>query len=177
MFNDTLELAENKLILLYILHKINLPISNMQLTNIVLENNFMNYFSLQQYLSELVSSKFVSYNDALEKHRLVITEKGSKVLALFQTRISDEKVISIDNYLESQIREIKKQITISADYTIENNNNFMVNLKASEANYTLIDIKIGVPSNKQARELCTKWKEHSSELYNKIIELLIKDEV
>jgi len=33
------ELAENKLILLYIIDKVNIPISNLQITKIILENN------------------------------------------------------------------------------------------------------------------------------------------
>jgi predicted transcriptional regulator len=59
MFDDTQELAENKLLLLYIINKINIPISNAYITEIVLENNLLNYFHLQQYLSELVASEFL----------------------------------------------------------------------------------------------------------------------
>lgn len=56
MYDSTLELAENKL-LLYIIKSIKYPISNTQLTDIVLENSFINYFMLQQYVSELISSE------------------------------------------------------------------------------------------------------------------------
>ncbi|HBM81290.1 MAG TPA: DUF4364 domain-containing protein, partial [Clostridiaceae bacterium] len=52
MFDDTQELAESKLLILYLFKKINLPISNAIVTDIVLENNLLNYFQLQQYLSE-----------------------------------------------------------------------------------------------------------------------------
>ena len=48
MFENTSELAENKLLLLYILKTIDEPISNAQLTDIVLENSLINYFTLQQ---------------------------------------------------------------------------------------------------------------------------------
>ena len=50
------ELAENKLILLYILDKLNMPVSNLQLTKIVMENKLMNYFIFQQFLDEIVQS-------------------------------------------------------------------------------------------------------------------------
>ena len=43
MFEDTLELAENKLLLLYIFDKIKIPITNNKITQIILENNFINY--------------------------------------------------------------------------------------------------------------------------------------
>ena len=60
MFEYNQELAENKLLLLYIFDKIQLPVSNNLITEIVLENNLFNYFHIQQYLSELVTSDFFS---------------------------------------------------------------------------------------------------------------------
>jgi len=173
VFGDTSELAENKLLLLYIFDKINLPISNIQITQIVLENNFINYFTLHQYISELVSSGFLEYTKEESKHKLIITAKGSKVLSMFNQRLPKDKIEIIDNYLKLHLEKIKKEITIFADYTIENNNNYIVNLKATENNSILMDLKLNVPSIKQARELCSRWKQNSSELYSKIISLLI----
>jgi predicted transcriptional regulator len=173
MFGDTSELAENKLLLLYIFDKIKLPISNIQITQIILENNFINYFTLHQYISELISSNFLEYTGEDSKQRLIITEKGSKVLSMFGERLSKSKVDVIDKYLKTNQEKIKKEIAISADYTIEGTNNYIVNLKATENNAILIDLKINVPSNKQARELCSKWKNNSAEIYNNIMRQLI----
>ena len=175
MFEDALELAENKLLLLYIFYKIKLPISNIQITQIILENNFINYFTLQQYITELIASNMIKYTEQKGKHRLVISQKGDTVLSLFKERISENKIELIDNYLKVHIENIKKQLTVSADYTIENNNNYLVNLTASEDSFTLIDIKLSVASNKQAQNLCTKWRKKPSELYAKIINLLIDE--
>lgn len=175
MFEDTLELAENKLLLLYIFDKIKFPVSNNQITQIVLENNFINYFTLQQYLNELVSSNFLKYISESGNHRFLITEKGIKVLSLFKNRISNSKMEIIDNYLKKEIDSIKKEVTVTADYTIEQNDNFIVNLKAVENDSILIDLKINVGSNKQARSLCEKWKNNCSDLYGKIIQILIDD--
>jgi predicted transcriptional regulator len=175
MFEDALDLAENKLLLLYIFYKIKLPISNIQITQIILENNFINYFTLQQYITELIASNLLKYTELKGKHRLHISQKGDNVLSLFKGRISESKIVLIDNYLKAHIENIKKELTVSADYTIENNNNYLVNLTASEGTFTLIDIKLSVASNNQARNLCTKWRDNPSNLYNKIINLLIND--
>lgn len=175
MFENTLELAENKLLLLYIFNKVKFPISNNQITQIILENNLINYFTLQQYLTELVSSNFIEYTDETNNHRFIITDKGIKVLSLFRNRISNNKIEIINRYLENQLENIKKEVTVTADYTIERKDNFIVNLKALENDSILIDIKINVCSNKQAKDLCQKWKSNSSELYNKIMQLLIND--
>lgn len=175
MFEDSMNLAENKLLLLYILNKIKLPISNMQLTEIVLENNFMNYFTLQQYIVELASSNLLKHTTEHEKDRLAISENGKKVLELFGNRLSDATLAQIDEYLKSKMSSIKQELTVTADYTIENKNSYLVNLIASENDITLIDLKLSVASNKQARELCYKWKSNSSELYTKIINALIDE--
>lgn len=172
MFDDTLELAENKLLLLYVFNKIKFPISNNKIIEIILENNFINYFTLQQYLSDLISSNFLKYTKEEDSRKITITDKGNKVLSLFINRISQNKLETINTYLQNQIDNIKKEVTVTADYTIEHKNNFIVNLKAVENDTILIDIKINVGDNKQARDLCTKWKSDSSELYQNIIRML-----
>lgn len=176
MFNCSLdELADNKLLILYILNKINFPISNSQLTDIVLENNLMNYFTFQQYFSELLNSNFLVLIDKQAKQNINITKQGNEILELFMNRISQDKIEKINGYLKDKIITIKKAAAVTADYTIENENSYTVNLKATENDIVLIDIKINVVSNKQARDLCAKWKENSSKLYNKIITLLIDE--
>ena len=76
MFNDnTEELAQNKLILLYIIDKSQSSLSNSQITEIVLEDNYMNYFLIQQFLSELVKSKFIEYTKNKEIGRASCRER------------------------------------------------------------------------------------------------------
>lgn len=173
MFEDTLELAENKLLLLYIANKLKFPVSNTKITELVLENNLINYFTLQQYLSELISSNFIKNTKVGDSNRLVISDKGLKVLELFGERISERKRELVDTYITDHLESIKKEVTVTADYTIEHKNNFIVDLKALEGDSILIDIKIKVNSNKEARALCSKWKNNSTELYSSIISLLM----
>ena len=69
--------------------------------------------------------------------------------------------------------KIKKERTIHCDYTITEDNTFLVELKALEGNYTIIDLKLSVATKKQAQDICSKWNNNSSELYNKILKTLI----
>lgn len=172
MFDNSLNLAEKKLLLLYIIDKIDLPISNIQLTEIVLENNFINYFTLQEYIDELISSNLIIKVNQNDKDRLAISNKGKEVLSLFKNRLSNEDITKLNTYIDIKMNLIKKEATISADYTIENGNSYVVSLSASENNLPLMEIKVTVASNKQARELCTKWKSNPSDLYTKIIKIL-----
>ncbi|MCI1944488.1 DUF4364 family protein [Clostridium luticellarii] len=175
MFEDTLELAENKLLLLYIFKKIKFPISNNEITQIILENDFINYFTLQQYLTELLSANFIKKITHSNNHKFIITKKGLKVLMLFGNRISKDKIDILEQYLNKKIKDIKKNLSINASYSNDDENNFIVELKISENNSTLMNIQLNVDSNKKAKELCKKWKKDYSELYYTIVELLMRN--
>ena len=173
MYESSSELAENKLLMLYVLKAINEPISNTQLTEIILENNFINYFTFQQYLSELEESKFVDYHKDNDKNLLVLTKQGDTVLSLFKSRLSPAKISIINQYIKEKIESIKKELTIHADYTLGDNDSFIVDLKAVENQSLLMELKLSVPSKNQATSICNKWKDNPSEIYNSIINTFI----
>ncbi|MFA6941705.1 MAG: DUF4364 family protein [Clostridiaceae bacterium] len=174
MFEDTLELAEFKLIVLYIINQVNMPISKSKITEIVLENNFINYFTLQQYIEELLSSSLLKYKENDDKNRLYITDRGKKVLSFFQNRINPEKILQVNNYLNGKLSKIKEEISINGDYTLDGEN-YLVDLKAKENDSLLMELKLSVVSKKQALDLIKLWKENSSDIYNKIIQILINE--
>ena len=67
------EIVQNKLIIMYIMHGLNIPVSNIHITKLVLETRLMNYFMFQQCLNELHESKLVS----LRHGQYVLTAKRS----------------------------------------------------------------------------------------------------
>ncbi len=172
MFQDTSELADNKLLLLYILDSIDMPVTNSHITQIVLENNLINYFALQQYLSELASSGFISDSIEGSKHSLKITKSGKETLEFFQGRISQSKRDTVDSYLEINLPEIRNELEITAEYEPTKDNSFMVSLRLAGKKGPLIDIKVPARTNAEAKSMCSQWKENSRELYYSITELL-----
>ncbi|VYU08108.1 DUF4364 family protein [Clostridium tertium] len=176
MYENSAELAENKLLVLYVMDSLKQPITNTQLTEIILENNFINYFTLQQYISELISTDFLRYEVVNDKNLINITEKGRNTLSFFADRISAIKKKIIDDYLHSIIDSIKKELTIHSDYTIGKDDSFLVNLQALENDNLLMSLKVSVPSKKQALSLCNRWKENPSDIYTKIMNSLFSDD-
>lgn len=169
MFDDVNELAENKLLLLYIFNNIKLPISNILITQIVLENNLLNYFHLQQYLSELVSSGFLFLDKKDKKLLYTLTAEGSNVLEYFESRISDAKKSIIKKYLDANIQLMKQDEQISADYSVLSDSQYIVTCKMNKNNVDVFELKITVASNDQAREICLKWQSDASEIYKSIM--------
>ncbi|MCX7843750.1 MAG: DUF4364 family protein [Clostridia bacterium] len=168
------ELAENKLILLYIIDKLNMPVSNPQLTKIVLDNRFMNYFLLQQFLNELCESNLLLSSESDEKVFYTITQGGKQTLSYFINLIPAGIKIRIDESVSAIRKRIKTETHITADYTPESENEYMVSCKVSEDDFTLMEVKVMVGTKKDARDMCENWKSNSQAIYTEILESLLK---
>jgi predicted transcriptional regulator len=171
---DNRELAENKLILLYLIDKINMPVSNLQITKLILENRFMNYFLFQQFLDELCNNSLIEFKLIEDKNLYKITESGKQTLSYFVDHIPRGVKRRIDDTISSIKKKIKNETRITADYIPESENEFIVTCKVHEDNFSLIDLKITVGTKIDARMICENWNTHPQQIYQEIIETLIK---
>ncbi|MEA4815996.1 MAG: DUF4364 family protein [Lachnospiraceae bacterium] len=171
------QLAENKLLLLLIVSKIDIPISNSEICQFVLENEFMDYFTLQQYLAELVDAgaltrfkdnNFVRYN---------LTETGAELLALFITHVSDNVKNKINIYIHQNSKRIKNEYSVNANYFPEVNDQFVVKCGVYDTDgSSLMEISVLVPTKEQSKLICNNWKKNASNLYASIFSSLSKEQ-
>lgn len=172
---SNLDLAESKLILLYTIHKLNMPITNNQLVSIMIENNIMNYFSLQQYLTELVDSKFVQIKNDEGKQFYSITEDGEKILNYFISRVPFTVKEKLADIVEYNADKIKQEIEVTADYTPKRQTEYIVECRVNENGINLIELNVNVPTKEQAKMICENWRNHAPLIFGEIFESLIKE--
>ena len=79
---DSETLAENKVLILYILNKLNKPIDNDSLLKLILPIQDMNYFYFQQFLLDLLENKYIIGYTKDDKTMYKITDLGIKTLSL-----------------------------------------------------------------------------------------------
>ena len=168
------DFAVNKLIILYLLTQVKMPLSVSQITQIILERGYTDYFSLQQYLTELESSKFIVISKENHISYFEISERGSQTLEFFVSRIPEFIRKELDLFIETNWRKLKSELDIYAEYTPTKENEYVVHCKVTENQSTLIDLSLNVGSKKQAIELCNNWKENASTLYGEIFHVLSK---
>lgn len=171
--NTPQQLAEKKLLLLYILDKVQHPLTNQQINQLVLENDIMDYFMLQQFLGELKDSSFIIEEDGKKSKICHITDKGKNTLDYFNNRIPNHQKSGIDKILEKKKEELKQRSEIKADYIETQENEYMVKLSMIEDSITIISLKLNVATLKQAKEICEKWKKNPDDIYKKIIDAVI----
>ena len=173
---NTEELAQNKLLLLYIIDKSEVPLTNVQITEFVLENNYMNYFLIQQFLSELVNSKFIEYSKKDEKGCYTLLSKGKTTLNYFIDRIPENIKKDIDDKFEVKKQEIKRETQIIGDYFKKSDTEYVVNLKLVENDVSLFSLYLSVVSSNQAKLICNNWKSDPNYVYQEILKILIKED-
>jgi predicted transcriptional regulator len=175
--NNPQELAENKLLLLYILSQTEFSLTNAKLTQFILENDIMNYFMLQQYLSELKEADFIAETqNAIGQNTLcqmiTLTEKGRNALDYFVNRIPSDQKNTIDAILSMENNKSLQHSQIKAEYIKLENNEYSVVLSIMEDMKSLVHLSLNVQSEKQAKEMCQNWNKKAGEVYGNIMYLL-----
>jgi len=174
-FINNRQLAENKLILLYIIDRVGVPISNLQIAKIILENKYMNYFLLQEFLNELSNDGLLRAEIKENKTYYTITESGRQNLSYFPNLIPEGIKSSINDTIPEIKKRIKNETLITADFVQEGNEGFTVICKVNEDNFSLMDLRIAVGTKNDARTICNNWKKHSQAIYSEIINSLLKE--
>lgn len=168
---NTEEIAQNKLLILYILKNTPVSITNNELTEFILDKGFMNYFALQQYLGELSEGELIRLNeDTLE---YVLLEKGYEVLELFNTKIPEKVIEQLDKdfKLKENLKTIETQVI--GDYFQKENKQYSVSLKLVENEETLFSLYFDVATEEMAQKYSKLWKENTQFFYQNILELFI----
>ncbi len=171
---STQELTMNKLIILFLVHHMKIPLSNAQITEFMLERNYTDYFSIQQYLTELVEAKLLQTQ--VEKHttRYLIEPKGEKTLEYFLNRIPVLIREEILRYVQTNRPQVRKEVEVTAEYIPEKENEYLVKCKVVEGKTLLMEVQVTVVSKEQAKQVCTNWKKNAPILYGQFLTSLIK---
>ena len=172
---STHDLSINKLIILYLLKKVDFPITNTQLSAFITHRGYTNYFSFQEYLNQLVESDMVRTLSDNKTTSYEITSDGLVTLEFFESRISSTIKEEIQEFLETHKYEIKEKFEITSEYIPEKDGDYLVHLVAKENKKTLIDLTINVFDKEYAVKICDQWKDQSHILYKTILDSLLKD--
>lgn len=171
--NNSKEEANNKLLLLYIVDRFEIPMTDNQITELVMEREILNYFVQQQFLSELVDIALLEYTNTDGVFYYLITEKGKETLSYFIDRLEVDLLKKLDISIEKKKDLIHREMQISARYEKKGKDDYTVDLRVVENDINLIHIELDVVSNKQAKMICDNWKTKAQHIYGDIIKLLI----
>lgn len=170
--NNTEEVAQNKLIILYILKNTPNFLTNNELTEFILDKGYMNYFALQQYLSELTEGVLI----VLKNEKYILLNKGVNMLELFKSKIPENVIQELTDEFKLQKQIVIKETQVIGDYYKKENDQYSVNLKLVENDETLFSLYFDVATEEQGERVSRIWKKDTQSIYKNIMDLFIIDD-
>ena len=97
------DLAENKVLILYVLNKLSDGIKNDNLYKIISTANDINYFYFQELLTDLIETNLVGSFTKDEDIYIKITSDGQNSLALTKSLLPGIQKLKADNAFKEEI--------------------------------------------------------------------------
>ena len=173
MKQSTQDLAENKVLILYLINKLPDGIKSDNLFKIVSSTNGINYFYFQELLSDLIATNLVGSFTKDEDTFIKITSEGENSLSLTKSLLPGILKLKADNVFKDEISEIVEESSIITEYIPKDENNYTVKCKIVKKNETLFEISAFAGSRERAKQISDNWKNNANNLYPKIIDLLL----
>ena len=161
-----------KLIVLYMLNRVNFNLTKTQVDDFILEKEYTNYLTLQQVIAELIDANLIVAKTIRNRTHLSITEEGKNTLTFFSNRVSDAIKNDVDAYLKENELELRNEVSILSDYYKSTSGEYEAHLVAKDKELVLVDLKLSVPMEEMASAICENWTRKNQEIYKYLTEQL-----
>lgn len=162
-----------KLIILYMLEKVDFPLTTSQISEFILDKGYTNYFKLQSSLSEMIDSQLIVSENTHNRTLYHLTENGADTIHFFSNKISPAIQHDIDEFLKEKQYDLKEEAAVKADYYLNTNHEYEVRCQIMENGFSLIDLKLTIPTEKEAETIANNWTTQSQELYALLLSKLL----
>lgn len=161
-----------KLIVLYMLGRVDFPLTRAQIGDFILEKEYTNFLTLQQVIGELTDAGLVTSHSIRNRTHLSITDEGRETLNFFENQISDSIKADINDFFRANEIQLRNEVSILADFYKSTSGEYEAHLTAREKGINLVDITISVPSEETAGTICDNWQKKNQDIYQYLISQL-----
>lgn len=173
--DNTTTLAENKVLILYILNLIDNDIMQDNLFKIIASINDINYFYFKQILTDLIDSKLVGSYTKEAEQVIKITSKGKEAYILTKDVLPGIMKLKADNIFKKEFSSIEEESSVIAEFIPKNENDYTIKCKIVENNETIFEVKTFAGSRERAKKIVDNWNKNAKSIYPQILNLLLKD--
>lgn len=165
----------NKLILLFVFDKMEIPLSLATIDEICCqENNWINYMDCRQTISHLLADQFI-YEISTQGSTSFysITTNGRVCLADFYVNIPKSLREHIVTFVRNNRLNYRRKQEYIADYYMNKDGTYTVYLKIMELAVPQFELKLIVPSRPIAKNIYKKWSDKAEGLFSAIYDHLV----
>lgn len=167
------DLTENKLILLYLLRQVGLPLQLDLMTVLVTEQDWMYYFDMRQHLFDLSESGLIVTRPMGGDTFYAITEAGRESLAMFQSMVPFSIREEIDAYVREHRAELAAPTHVHASFEERSDRSFLVRLTLTEEDMDeIFSMTLMAGDRREAAQICQEFKKNGPALYAQLVRQL-----
>jgi len=155
--------TENKLLLLHAIDRLD-AVTTHQILLFMVENNLMDYISLQLLLAELMDAGLLRKRTHAIGALYSPTREGLDSLEMFRSRVPHSRLAAVDDIAEAWRLRFRREKQMLSQFS-EENGEFVVRLRLLEWDLDLLDIRLTVPTHKQAQRFCDAWIAQAPNIY------------
>ena len=160
-----------KLILLFIFEKMEFPLTDESINEIVASNgDWMTYMDFREALFMLIESKFVYQTAAGAETCFTITQDGRACLGHFYQKIPASVREEIIDFTRENRLKFRRRQEYTWDYYKNKDGTYTVVLRIQtlSGGDNLLEIKLKTDTRSGAKSAVTKWREKASEIYERL---------
>ncbi|MGN0765042.1 MAG: DUF4364 family protein [Christensenellales bacterium] len=164
----------NKLILLYIFDKMDVPLQENIIVEMATENNWINYMECKESLADLIKTSFVAnISPRSSTPRYTITSDGRECLNHFYTNINSSVRDDITDIIKKNRMKYRKKQDYFSDYYKNADGTYTVVLKIESNTMPLMELKLNIQNRNTAKWIFKNWADKAPQVYEFIQENLV----
>lgn len=161
-----------KLIVLYMLDRVDFPLTKAQVGDFILGKEYTNFLTLQQVIGELSDAGLITTQSIRNRTHLSITREGRETLNFFGNQINEGIRGDINDFFKENEMKLRNEVSILSDFYKSTSGEYEAHLIAKDKGINLVDITISVPTKETASTICDNWQQKNQEIYQYLISQL-----
>ena len=166
MFENSEQYTANKILILFILDKLDMKLTDHFLSAVLLGPGLVNYFTVQECREDLIAKGCVARElDSNGSVLYSITEKGRERLEQMRYMLSGGLGARYEAYLDANRDSLERGMHVNADCFEDSEGNTYVRCYVREGANCIVDVKLPVANRSDGAAICEIWRKNTSDLY------------
>lgn len=159
-----------KILILFILQRLNAPVSFETLSDLTMCDDGISYFDFVECVDELLKTDHIYYDGST----YIITDKGKRNGAVTESGIPYSVRLKAEKNISAVNAEMARSSMINTTREMRRGGGFTVSLSLSDGIDEIISMNLFASSDKQAEEIENGFRKNAEKIYNAVIEKLFE---
>lgn len=172
------EVINNKLLILFILEKLDMQINEEILLQMcAVDNNWIPYFYCKQIINELSSANFILRKNDENKplsHLISINEDGKICLSHFFNDIPCSVREEVTEYIHRTKLEYRRKQEFTSKCSRDKDGSYKVTCNIMKAESPIFELNFNVATHGKALAICNSWTQKAPDVYKTFLDMLIE---